>query len=138
VYKFVLAINMLIWLFLAFRQVMKPQSAEFHPAGYYIAFHGVALTILPIIILPFDLEFISQLYKFELSENEKIVLILGSLALAAALRWAQEHGYNLTHDSWMFVMFLQLSFLLVFIVAYLFPIYVGAYFESIRTKPFWT
>lgn len=136
-YKTLLVANALLSLALLFRYFTKPRPSEFHPAGPYIAFHGVLFTILPIVEFFVGSSFITQFYYFAPSESAKIVLLLGSLSVAIGLLWAQEHRYNLAHDLWICIMFFGIGALFVLIAGVIFPVAAGAFFESIRSKPYW-
>lgn len=136
-YKTLLVANALLWLALLYRYFTKTRPSEFHPAGPYIAFHGVLFTILPIVEYFVGSNFITQFYYFVPSESAKIVLLLGSLSVAIGLLWAQEHQYNLARDFWIGIMFFGIGALFVLLAGFIFPVAVGAFFESIRSKPYW-
>lgn len=136
-YKALFVVNALIWLALLIRYVTKYRPSEFHPANAYIAVHGILFVILPIFFSVIESNFNSLLNDFGPSERTTTLLTLGSLFLATGLQWAQKHHYNLDQEQWTFIIFFGLSSLLVFLAAIVFPIVVGGFFDSIRTRSYW-
>ena len=116
-YDILLATNLLLWLALVFRFVSKPMTSVRHPASFYLLAHGCATTILLMVVLFKDFDFISNISSFLPSEATRIALLLVSLILAAALRWTHERSYNLKRDHWTFMFALAVSSVLVFVAA---------------------
>lgn len=131
------AFNTLIWLVLLYRYITKRQPSEFHPAGAYIAFHGILFTVLPIVNTFVESNLIVQFSNFAAGEGARIILMLGSLSLAIAFSWAREHGYNLSHDQWVYIMLFGIASLWVLVAGFVIPAAFSALLESAHTKRYW-
>lgn len=78
-YELVLLANLLLWAALVFHFTTLPNASAFHPAAYYLFFHGLVFTVRPI-IADFRLyEAIYLNYGFFPSADDKITVILAAM-----------------------------------------------------------
>lgn len=132
-YNLVLAANLLIWVALVLRSLSQPRADEFHPAGYYLVFHGIFLVALPILAEFWRIDFLLGVYQFAPSERYKSTVFLGSLFVAGALQLAQGRNYNLQQDHWRFLLLCAISAILVFVFAYATPTILVGMQEQLKS-----
>jgi hypothetical protein len=87
-YEVVLAANALLWLVLAFHFSRLPIATAFHPAAYYLFFHGFIFTFRPIVVAFQHYDGIYIGYGFSPSDADKITVILAAMLGLAAFYFA--------------------------------------------------
>lgn len=58
--------------------IRHPAASLFHPASFYLAFHGLIFVIRPLFARYYDFDFVYRLYGFQPSVDDKITVILGA------------------------------------------------------------
>ena len=92
-YEILLAANLLLWLALVFHYVSRPQASVFHPAGYYLFFHGLVFTFRPFLVYYRGYEAIYRGYQFMPTiEDKSTVLIAAMLGLVCFYATVMKFG----------------------------------------------
>lgn len=92
-YEFALLLNALFWITCVAFFVTRRYASIFHPATFYLAFHGLVFVVRPVIAYLFDYQSIYRAYDFTPTLGEKMTVIFGAMLglaafLAAALNTA--------------------------------------------------
>lgn len=88
--------------------VRADQARFVHPATFYLAFHGLAFVVRPLLAHWYQFEFIYRLYEFEPSMADKVTAILGAnlamlvfVGVACAICRKQDGlGQSDTREAW--------------------------------------
>ena len=78
-YEVVLAANVLLWLGVTLFYIRLPFASAFHPASYYLFFHGFIFTFRPIVVYIQGYTSLYNGYGFSPSADDKITVMLGTM-----------------------------------------------------------
>lgn len=78
-YDILLATNLFLWLTLVLHYVSQPQASVFHPAGYYLFFHGLVFTFRPFLVYYRGYEAIYRGYQFMPTIEDKSTVMIATM-----------------------------------------------------------
>lgn len=92
-YDFLLVATVALFAAVVVGYLRHSAAALFHPATFYLAFHGLVFVVRPIFARVYDYQFIYNLYRFQPSLSDKITVLLGAnlamlVFVAVSLRYA--------------------------------------------------
>lgn len=92
-YDLLLVTNVALWAALVFHYVSQPQASVYHPASYYLFFHGLVFTFRPFLVYYRGYEGIYRAYEFIPSiEDKSTVLIAAMLGLVCFYATVMKFG----------------------------------------------
>lgn len=77
--ELVLAANALLWLVLLGHFALRPGASVFHPAAYYLFFHGLVFVVRPLWLTAFPDDGIYAAYRFWPGTGERITVLLAAM-----------------------------------------------------------
>lgn len=77
-YDWLLIGGVVLWAGLAAWYLRRPAASAFHPATYYLIFHGILFTLRPILAWLQGFSGVYQTYQFTPTITDKIVVLLGA------------------------------------------------------------
>lgn len=78
-YDILLTTNLFLWLTLVLHYVSQPQASVFHPAGYYLFFHGLVFTFRPFLVYYRGYEAIYRGYQFMPTIEDKSTVMIATM-----------------------------------------------------------
>ena len=78
VYDVVLALSCIVFAAVSLAYLRHPAASLYHPASFYLAFHGFIFVIRPLFARWYGFDFIYRLYEFQPSVADKITVILAA------------------------------------------------------------
>jgi len=75
-YDIILYFNFIFWLSIFIVYLRLPCASIFHPATYYLAFHGLVFAVRPLFQSWWNIQQIYDLYQFSASDDIKILSLL--------------------------------------------------------------
>ena len=77
-YDFVLALSCVVFAAVSLAYLRHRAASLYHPASFYLAFHGFVFVIRPLFARWYGFDFIYRLYEFQPSTADKITVILAA------------------------------------------------------------
>lgn len=82
VYDFTLAASCLVFAIVAAIFARHRAASLYHPASFYLAFHGFVFVLRPLVARWYEFDFVYRLYEFQPSPADKLtVIVAANLAL---------------------------------------------------------
>ncbi len=101
-YEVTLLFNILLWLAIVLYYIRLPAASAFHPASYYLFFHGFIFALRPIVVYVNNYTALYNAYQYTPSPNDKITVILASMiGLVSFMIPVLRYGHleqKFTHD----------------------------------------
>ncbi|MEQ1640752.1 MAG: O-antigen polymerase [Novosphingobium sp.] len=78
-YDVLLIANLLLWLGLVAHFVTRPYASVFHPALYYLFFHGFIFVFRPFLVYYRDYDLVYRAYEFIPSMDDKVTVLVAAM-----------------------------------------------------------
>lgn len=78
-YDILIMANLLLWAGLCLHYIKQPQASVFHPASYYLFFHGLVFTVRPFLVYYRDYQSIYRGYQFMPTIGDKSTVIVAAM-----------------------------------------------------------
>ncbi|MFM5953962.1 MAG: O-antigen polymerase [Novosphingobium sp.] len=78
-YEVLLIANVLLWLVLCIHFVTRPNASIYHPAVYYLFFHGLIFTLRPFLVYYRDYVAIYRGYQFTPTMDDKATVLIAAM-----------------------------------------------------------
>ncbi|MFM5948579.1 MAG: O-antigen polymerase [Novosphingobium sp.] len=137
-YEVVLIANVLLWLALVLHFIRLPIATAFHPAAYYLFFHGLVFMFRPIVVAIQGYQELYAGYGFFPSDSDKITVILASMLGLVAFHFAAIRSGNaplrFKHDRITEMERSQLVKPFLFVAALLVPLAVASGLDNWQSR----
>lgn len=78
-YELALLTNVLLWLGVSLYYVRLPSASAFHPASYYLFFHGFIFTLRPIVVYNQGYTTLYNGYQYFPSPSDKLTVLMATM-----------------------------------------------------------
>jgi oligosaccharide repeat unit polymerase len=78
VYEFLLYFGAVLWIAIGVYYIRRPSASMFHPATYYLIFHGLVFVIRPILAYVLDYRRMYYAYQFTPTQQTKEIVLAGA------------------------------------------------------------